>query len=113
MNTKFGLGETSPPARFSWSFVSGLFVVLKRLLLVYNASDCFCLHLKLYAMLRLYSNFFQPTTRPKSKERFGSRMKKSYHAPQTPYQRVLVSAEVTLADKKRLQRSVPAAQSDC
>ena len=40
----------------------------------------------------------------KSKERVGSRVKKSYHAPQTPYQRVLACAEVTMADKKKLQR---------
>jgi hypothetical protein len=59
---------------------------------------------RLYATLRLYTNFFQPTMKLKSKERFGSRVKKSYHAPQTPYQRTLASAEVTVADKKRLQR---------
>lgn len=59
---------------------------------------------QLYATLRLYTNFFQPTMKLKSKERFGSRVKKSYHAPQTPYQRILSCAEVTLADKKRLQR---------
>ena len=40
----------------------------------------------------------------KSKERLGSRVKKSYHAPQTPYQRVLACTEVTAADKKKLQR---------
>jgi hypothetical protein len=40
----------------------------------------------------------------KNKERFGSRVKKSYHVPQTPYQRVLACTEVTLADKKKLQR---------
>jgi hypothetical protein len=59
---------------------------------------------QLYATLRLYTNFFQPTMKLKSKERFGSRVKKSYHAPQTPYQRVLACAEVTAADKKKLQR---------
>ena len=59
---------------------------------------------QLYATLRLYTNFFQPTMKLKSKERFGSRVKKSYHAPQTPYQRVLASAAVSSADKKRLQR---------
>ena len=59
---------------------------------------------QLYATLRLYTNFFQPTMKLKSKERFGSRVKKSYHAPQTPYQRVLACAEVTVADKKKLQR---------
>ena len=40
----------------------------------------------------------------KSKERIGSRVQKSYYAPQTPYQRVLAAAEVTAADKKKLQR---------
>jgi hypothetical protein len=59
---------------------------------------------QLYATLRLYTNFFQPTMKLKSKERFGSRVKKSYYAPQTPYQRVLACSDVTVADKKKLQR---------
>ena len=59
---------------------------------------------QLYATLRLYTNFFQPTMKLKSKERFGSRVKKSYYAPQTPYQRVLACTEVNVADKKKLQR---------
>lgn len=59
---------------------------------------------QLYATLRLYTNFFQPTMKLKSKERFGSRVQKRYHAPQTPYQRVLACADVTTADKKKLQR---------
>jgi hypothetical protein len=59
---------------------------------------------QLYATLRLYTNFFQPTMKLKSKERIGSRVQKSYYAPQTPYQRVLAAAEVTAADKKKLQR---------
>ena len=59
---------------------------------------------QLYATLRLYTNFFQPTMKLKSKERFGSRVLKSYHAPQTPYQRVLACAEVAPADKKKLKR---------
>jgi hypothetical protein len=63
---------------------------------------------QLYATLRLYTNFFQPTMKLKSKERLGSRVQKSYHAPQTPYQRVLACAEVTAADKKKLQRQYQA-----
>ena len=59
---------------------------------------------QLYATLRLYTNIFQPTMKLKSKERIGSRVQKSYYAPQTPYQRVLAAAEVTAADKKKLQR---------
>jgi len=41
---------------------------------------------QLYTTLRLYTNFFQPTMKLKSKERCGSRVKKCYQAPQTPYQ---------------------------
>jgi len=63
---------------------------------------------QLYATLRLYTNFFQPTMKLKSKERVGSRVKKSYYVPQTPYQRVLACAEVTMADKKKLQRQYQA-----
>jgi hypothetical protein len=63
---------------------------------------------QMYATLRLYTNFFQPTMKLKSKERFGSRVKKSYYAPQTPYQRVLACTEVTAADKKKLQRQYQA-----
>ena len=59
---------------------------------------------QLYQTLRLYTNFFQPTMKLKSKERFGARVKKSYYAAQTPYQRVLACAEVATADKKKLQR---------
>ena len=59
---------------------------------------------QLYATLRLYTNFFQPTMKLQSKERFGSRVKKSYYQPQTPYQRVLACTEVAAADKKKLQR---------
>jgi hypothetical protein len=59
---------------------------------------------RLYATLRLYTNFFQPTMKLKSKERVGSRVQKRYHAPQTPYQRVLACAEVAPTDKKNLTR---------
>jgi hypothetical protein len=59
---------------------------------------------QLYDRLRLYTNFFQPTMKLVSKERLGSRVKKSYDAPQTPYQRVLVSAQVAAEDKERLRR---------
>jgi hypothetical protein len=59
-----------------------------------------------YATLRLYTNFFQPTMKLKSRERVGSRVKKRYHRPQTPYQRVLACAEVAVADKRKLQREL-------
>jgi hypothetical protein len=59
---------------------------------------------QLYAKLRLYTNFFQPTMKLKSKARLGSRVKKSYYAPQTPYQRVLAAEQVTTAAKKKLRQ---------
>jgi hypothetical protein len=59
---------------------------------------------QLYLTLRLYTNFFQPTMKLKSKERFGSRVQKTYEAPQTPYQRVLASPDVAASDKQKLQR---------
>jgi len=59
---------------------------------------------QLYAQLRWYTNFFQPTMKLKSKERLGSRVKKSYHTPQTPYQRVLAAEQVTSAGKKKLRQ---------
>ena len=59
---------------------------------------------QLYAQLRLYTNYFHPTMKLKSKERHGSRVKKRYYAPQTPYQRVLAAETVCAAAKKRLKQ---------
>lgn len=55
----------------------------------------------LYATLRLYTNFFQPTMKLKTKERVGSRVSKKYDPAQTPYQRVLVAPQI--AKQKKLQ----------
>lgn len=59
---------------------------------------------QLYDQLRLFTNFFEPTMRLKSKERLGSRVRKYYDVPRTPYQRVLDSPEVEEVNKKALQR---------
>ncbi len=59
---------------------------------------------QLYSRLRLYTNFFQPTMKLKSKERLGSRVKKSYTTPQTPFQRLLINPSVAAADKLKLKR---------
>ena len=58
---------------------------------------------QLYDQLRLFTNFFEPTMRLKSKERLGSRVKRRYDAPKTPYQRVLDSPDVTEANKDALR----------
>jgi hypothetical protein len=59
---------------------------------------------QLYLTLRLYTNFFQPTMKLKSKERSGSQVKKTYESPQTPYRRVLASPDVADKDKAKLKR---------
>ena len=46
---------------------------------------------QLYAYLRLYTNYFQPVMKLIEKTRIGSRVKKRYDKPKTPYQRVLES----------------------
>jgi hypothetical protein len=58
---------------------------------------------ELYDTLRLYTNFFQPTMKLKTKERIGSKVIKRYDRAQTPYQRVLAAAHVSEADKQRLR----------
>ena len=44
---------------------------------------------RLYRLVRLFVNFFQPSFKLKEKVRIGSRVVKRYHPPQTPYVRLL------------------------
>ncbi len=57
----------------------------------------------LYQVVRLYTNFFQPTMKLLSKERLGSKVKKTYDVAKTPYQRVLESAQVVDEVKEALR----------
>jgi hypothetical protein len=59
---------------------------------------------ELYGYLRLYTNYFLPTMKLVNKERTGSRVKKVYDKPATPYKRVLASPEVKQSDKKRIRK---------
>ena len=54
--------------------------------------------------LRLYRNFFCPVMKLIKKERIGSKIKKEYDNPKTPYQRVMESREVATATKKELKK---------
>ena len=45
----------------------------------------------LYAASRLFVNFFQPLSKLASKTHVGAKVHKTYHAPETPYARLLVS----------------------
>ena len=58
----------------------------------------------LYDVLRLYNNFFLPQMKLTEKMRVGSKVKKRYDEPKTPYRRVLSSPDVDDLAKKRLKR---------
>jgi len=57
----------------------------------------------LYGHLRLYTNYFQPVMKLLSKERIGSKVKKTYDPPQTPYRRLLAAPTITEPMRERLQ----------
>lgn len=57
----------------------------------------------LYAVYRLYVNHFLPVQKLIGKVREGSRVKKIYDAPKTPYQRVLDSDQVSPEAKRTLR----------
>lgn len=53
--------------------------------------------------LRLYKNFFQPVMKLQSKERIGGRVKRKYDVPETPYQRLMESEEISQEVKEELK----------
>jgi hypothetical protein len=58
----------------------------------------------LYEASRLYVNFFQPSFKLKDKTRDGARVRKKYHPPATPCDRLLASADVPDEVKVRLRQ---------
>lgn len=58
---------------------------------------------QLYAWIRLRTNFFLPSMKLMEKQRIGSRVRKKYHAPKTPFQRVLESIGVDEQTKETLR----------
>jgi hypothetical protein len=59
---------------------------------------------ELYAVLRLFTNYFQPVMKLVEKTRTGSKVRKKYDKAKTPYQRVRDSDAVPKATKKELER---------
>ena len=57
----------------------------------------------LYKMMRLYVNYFQPSFKLLSKTREGAKVKKRYHKPATPCDRLLAHAAVSAAAKEALR----------
>ncbi len=58
---------------------------------------------RLYQMVRLYVNYFQPSFKLKSKTREGAKVKKKYHKPATPCDRLLAHASVSTSAKDMLR----------
>jgi hypothetical protein len=58
---------------------------------------------RLYASLRLFVNFFQPSFKLAEKERQGAMVRKRYHPPATPCQRLLGDPRVPAEAKAHLQ----------
>jgi hypothetical protein len=59
---------------------------------------------EMYGHLRLYVNFFLPVMKLIQKTRVGSKVRKKYDGPQTPYQRVLVSTFVPEINKEEIRQ---------
>jgi hypothetical protein len=58
---------------------------------------------QLYQRARLLENFFYPSMKLKSKTRVGSKVRKRYDAPRSPYQRLLDSPHVSQQIKSLLK----------
>ena len=58
---------------------------------------------QLYFFLRFYTNFFLPVMKLTKKTRIGSKIKKIYDMPKTPYQRVLEAEDVSKRVKDKLK----------
>jgi hypothetical protein len=58
---------------------------------------------ELYRSVRLFVNFFQPSFKLREKSREGALVRKRYHAPATPHQRLLADTRVAEAVKAGLR----------
>ncbi|MEX1252292.1 MAG: transposase family protein [Hyphomonas sp.] len=58
---------------------------------------------ELYAASRLFVNFFQPSFKLAEKQRDGAKVYKRYHAPATPYQRLLDEPRTSEQTRKQLR----------
>lgn len=60
---------------------------------------------RLYAVMHYYVNFFLPVAKLEEKVRVGSKVKRIYDDPQTPYARVLASPDVSEEHKAELRET--------
>ena len=60
---------------------------------------------RLYAVMHFYVNFFLPSMKLKEKIRVGSKYKKTYDVPRTPYAQVLACPELSEEQKAQLHET--------
>lgn len=70
----------------------------------YNTKDELQMLNELYSHLRLYINFFIPVAKKIDKIRVGSKIKKMYDTPMTPYKRVMDSKYIVPETKVKLEK---------
>jgi hypothetical protein len=71
----------------------------------YDTPEQLSLLNRLYALLNWYTNSFLPVMKLKEKVQLGSRKKRVYDDPQTPYARTLASPDVSDADRAQLREA--------
>src|SRR5438309_6051238 len=68
----------------------------------YSTQAAYTALCRLYPVLNLYTNFFQPLRKLRHKHRRGARVIKQFDVPRTPYQRLLDSGALTPAAARAL-----------
>jgi len=71
----------------------------------YDTPEQLSLLNRLYAVMHFYVNFFLPVMKLEEKVRQGSKVKRIYDKPQTPYARVLASPDVSEEHKAELRET--------
>jgi transposase InsO family protein len=69
----------------------------------YTSRSAYAEFQHLYRLVPLYVNFFQPVQRLLSKERVGSKVRKRYDEPKTPYRRLLATGVLDEAKQAELR----------
>lgn len=68
----------------------------------YTSQSAYACLERVYRLVRLYINFFQPTMKLISKSRHGAKVHKVYESARTPYQRLLGRPELSQTTQARL-----------
>ncbi len=69
----------------------------------YEGLEAAAMLARLYRSLRLFVNFFQPSFKLAEKLRDGATVRKRYHAPATPYQRLVSDPRTTEETRRRVE----------